>query len=125
MHVQCETFSVSPCSDNLVSNDSFRCSSDGMLVRGLARRTWWFKQTDKRLTVPWLNLLQRNSYNAEMRFLNAVPQVQQRFAGLTKPGAWQKVVSLHADAFWQRHGWKVIAGAAVVGAYFLWCGATH
>ena len=51
-------------------------------------------------------------------------QVQQRFAGLAKPGAWQKVVSLHADAFWQRHGWKVIAGAAVVGAYFLWCGAT-
>ena len=55
---------------------------------------------------------------------DAVLQVQQRFAGLTKPGAWQKVVSLHADAFWQRHGWKVIAGAAVVGAYFLWCGAT-
>ena len=49
-------------------------------------------------------------------------QVQQRFAGLRKPGAWQKVVSLHADAFWQRHGWKVIAGAAVVGAYLLWCG---
>ena len=43
---------------------------------------------------------------------DVILQVQQRFAGLTKPGAWQKVISLHADAFWQRHGWKVIIGAA-------------
>ena len=51
----------------------------------------------------------------------ARPQVQQRVAGLGAPGAAQKVLSLHLDAFWQRHGRKVIAAAAVVGAYFLWC----
>lgn len=48
-------------------------------------------------------------------------QVQQRVTGLGAPGTAQKVLSLHLDAFWQRHGRKVIAAAAVVGAYFLWC----
>ncbi|KAK9833541.1 hypothetical protein WJX81_003669 [Elliptochloris bilobata] len=48
--------------------------------------------------------------------------VQTRVAGLAKPGALQKVISLHADSFWQHHGWKLIIGAAVIGAYFLWRG---
>lgn len=37
-----------------------------------------------------------------------------------KPGAMQRVLSLQLEAFWQRHGRKVIAAGAVFALYMLW-----
>lgn len=68
----------------------------------------------QRLFMPWRGSL--------LRPAAVVLQVQERVAGLSKPGALQKVLSLHLDSFWHHHGRKVIAAVAVVGAYFLWCG---
>lgn len=47
-------------------------------------------------------------------------QAKQLIDSAVKPGAVQKAISLQLEAFWQRHGRKVIGVGAVFLLYFLW-----
>ena len=48
-------------------------------------------------------------------------QAQRLVNSATQPGSMQKVISLQFEAFWQRHGRKVLALGAAVLVYLLWC----
>ncbi|EIE27339.1 hypothetical protein COCSUDRAFT_55352 [Coccomyxa subellipsoidea C-169] len=45
---------------------------------------------------------------------------KQLVQSASKPGAMQRVLSLQLEAFWQRHGNKVIGAGAVFALYMLW-----
>ena len=47
-------------------------------------------------------------------------QAKQLVDSAAKPGAMQRVLSLQLEAFWQRHGRKVIGAGAVFALYMLW-----
>lgn len=46
--------------------------------------------------------------------------VSQAWAQANAPGAMRQVISLHLNAFWQAHRFKVLGFAAVFAAYVLW-----
>ena len=47
-------------------------------------------------------------------------QAKQLVDSASRPGAFQRVLSLQFDAFWQNHSRKVIAAGAVLLLYVLW-----
>lgn len=47
-------------------------------------------------------------------------QAKQLVESASKPGAMQRVLSLHLEAFWQRHGRKVLAAGGVFALYMIW-----
>ena len=51
-------------------------------------------------------------------------QAKQLVDSASRPGAFQRVLSLQFDAFWQNHSRKVIAAGGVLLLYILWCDVT-
>jgi hypothetical protein len=47
-------------------------------------------------------------------------QAKQLIGSAVRPGAVQKAISLQLEAFWQRHGRKVMGLGAVFVLYILW-----
>ncbi|CAL8462998.1 g2532 [Coccomyxa elongata] len=65
--------------------------------------------------------LQRSVRGAGSAAYRMLPgSAKQLVDSAAKPGAMQRVLSLQLEAFWQRHGRKVIGAGAVFALYMLW-----